>query len=254
MPSINKSRDLRYWNMVAMLLPLLLATACFTEDPKNLAESEDFSYKIVIIKTDAFGNEVSLQHYPALTDISRNFVATSLLGLDGGGYLILGFEIEELNVNNSAEIEKYKPLIIPISNDGTSSTDMTYTVSENAKAMAAAPYQNGEFLVLFQSEDLDSSMSVSRVSSTLALVNNGTVKYKGDQTALSTRLFYNAGTPDFVFFGGTTTRSNKNDGRFVKTKIGSTSTEFDQTFGEPTPNESIKDICRFGSGFAAIGS
>jgi hypothetical protein len=295
MPSLKKSNDLSYWKMLVMLLPLLLVTACFTEDPNNLAEpatfvrsysngynmeaiqiiedndadggftilanteirdseAESFRYKIVIIKTDAFGNEISLQHYPPIADNSRNFVATSLLGLDGGGYLILGFEIEQLNVNNSAEIEKYKPLIIPISNDGTPSSDMTYTVTENAKAMAATPYQSGEFLVLFQSEDPDSSMAVSRVSSTLALVSSGTVKFAGDQTTLSNRLFFNSGTPEFVFFGGTSTRSNKNDGRFVKTKIGSSTTEFDQTLGESTPNESINDICRFGSGFAAIGN
>jgi hypothetical protein len=215
------------------------------------SEADPIEYKIILVKTDQFGNQQDMFHFPAVGDNSRNFSASSILLLPDGGYLITGAEIQETNVN-TGEITKYRPLIMTVSSTGSSNV-MTYSVGANARTMAAAidaTANDNNFLVLESSEDLDSSMVVRKISSA-NLSTTWYWKYAAEETILAKRIFSEGS--DLVFFGGTATKENRNDGRLVRIEENNPNPGFDNPYGKSDADETINDICRFGTGFAMIG-
>jgi hypothetical protein len=223
---------------------------------KRNSEAEAIEYKIVLIKTDQYGNELNMTHYPDINNNGRNLSANSILLLPGG-YLISATEIEDVDVN-TGEITQYKPLLMEVDAINHSVTlEKDYSGAFNAKAVSATlnPANSNSYLVLYSSEDPVNSVAVSEIDPTDLSVN-WSRSYEGKQTLLANRIFYKAGTTDYLFFGGTATRSNRNDGRLIQVKLDEQFTESDLDYKADNiidSDETIVDLCQFGSGFAMIG-
>lgn len=228
------------------------------------SEAEDFEFKIVLIKTDQYGNEIKMQHFPDINDKTRDFIGTSITLLDDGGYLITGREIEERN-QTTKEITRFSPLIMMVDNnlENVPTDDIhTYPGANNARVLAATTKETNtgyDFLVLTSSTQQDTSfMILSEISSTTFQIN-WTQRYyvaSGSGAAELTpvnKLFFDAGNPGFAYFGGTATKSNRTNALLTKAQPNRQLSEFANEFGYTGVDETVNDICRFGTGYAMIG-
>lgn len=229
------------------------------------SEADPFEFKIVLVKTDRYGNELWMRHYPEITDKSRDLVGTSITLLSDGGYLVTGSEIEERNAS-TGEIIRFKPFIMTVDNNntdnGTVTKEQTYSGVNNARVVAATVKETNsgyDFLVLSTSVQQDTSfMILSAVPSSTLQITSSQRYFVSDASGTAdltpvNKLFFESGSLEYTYFGGTSSKSNRNQAIFAKAQPSRKTTEFANEFGYPSFDETINDICQLGNGFAMIG-
>lgn len=279
-------------------LLLLALTACFKEDKVDLAkpatftrfysdgyanqavaveQTEDGGFiilanstiantdaetprnRIVLIKTDAFGQEEFREYHPdrgteAVSSQPR-WVGNSLSKLPDGGYLIAGYEIQLLGNE-----EKNQALILTTNAAGMKVQSHVFTSTQSAQGEAAIHRTvNGQqrVLALFSSEEPNEKM----ILRDLNLNALGQVKFqaaRGDFYAvdLANRLnLLISGSDTTALFGGsaTFTEGNPSDLMYSKFTLGNSTPSAGVNFGESSLNEEGADYCIVGSQIFFIG-
>lgn len=220
-------------------------------------------FKVKLIKMNAFGAVEWQRVYPEYTSDTYEYVVRVGAGTetrkykisragygllilpDNAGYVVVGQDIKQdtsrlfmLSTNAQGE----NPVSVVISNPEPTNT----SVSGRGVALNA----NGNLLVLAQSNN---NMYLREyATATLTPVWSRTYA-AGTVNNLVNKIFTNA--QGNVYWGGTVTKeSTSSKIRFVKTKQNSDLVESDPVIGNPTYNETGRDICRYGFGFAVIGT
>ncbi len=225
---------------------IILGTTEIFDDAKGLT-----SYKIKLIKTDEYGNLQWQKVYPDFSNNTQNLRARSLLQLTTGGFIVIG---ESVLTNGKSEM-----YILVLKPDGTQdpaipskTIDFSTIVSSTLSIQGQAIQLNsdGNYLVLGAIQDETDNMLLAELDKT-SLSVNWVKKYGAGTSALSNKLFLDASNN--VFWSGTVTRSSA-DVRLVKTAQNSLNTVFDLPIGAPNFQEEGNDICRYGFGFAVVGT
>ena len=211
------------------------------------------SVKIKLVKTDNYGNTLFQKVYPETFNSTQNWRGQSLLQLTTGSLIVIGDNIQanrtdmlllivdkELNTTTSKTID-FSAFDVPKNQDGTTKDIQGKAIQLNAK---------GNYLVLGAVQDINNNMILAELDkSDLHII---WVRKYGAGTSDLTNKMYLDGANN-VFWSGTVTR-NSADIRLVKTSQNSLSTIFDLPIGSPVYQETGNDICRYGYGFAVIGS
>ncbi len=213
-------------------------------------------YKIKLIKTDAFGNLEWQKVFPEYGNdlngtVQISYVGHGLLILPDGGYVVVGEDInngisQPLIMSIDATGGNFKKVTVPV-------LDPTTSAPINVVAKGVTLNNNGKLLVLSQSTD---TMILSEFNTNpFTATPTWSRSYQAGQIDnLVSKIFLN--TAGAVYLGGTVTRNNATTKkiRFIKTTQNSDIVDSDQPIGNPLFNETGKDICRFGFGFAVIGT
>ena len=225
---------------------IILGTTEIT-DPATLAKK----YRIKLIKTDEYGNLVQQNLYPSDFASTESLKAHSLIQLASGGFLVIGETIDAIT-------GIAKMYILEVGADLTQvpatskAIDFGLVVSPllSIQGQAVQVNNNGNYLVLGSIQSPTDNMLLAELDkSTLAV--RWVKKYGAGTSTLSNKIFLDAANN--VFWSGTVTRSSS-DVRLVKTTQNSLNTVFDLPIGSPLLEESGNDICRYGYGFAVVGT
>lgn len=216
------------------------------------AEADIPNYKIKLIKTDANGNPVWTKLFPSIDVKDVNYSASSIQLLSGGGYVIVGDDIQSDGTT--------KTLLLTVDDSGNAVHSASYGTSVKGKAVTVNSANN--FLIL--STAGDATMYLSEIgSSTFTPVdpNAPTVLYQAGSTTLANKLYLdrnnvgNGQSPtDKVLWAGAVTKNGLTGIRFIKTVPNNVNTDFDLLISQPGFSEIATDFCRFGYGYAVIGS
>ena len=215
--------------------------------------------RILLIKTDQFGNEVWTKYFPDETiSISTRWKGNSIALLPSGGYLITG---EEIQVGGSYRTM----LLLKVMDNGDTEDSKVYSspyfpYSLTARAAVVAPATSGlgdNFMVVAYSPDLAvlDNILVTEINST-SLDTVWTRTYKGGSAALTNKIFYHPGATPFIYWGGDWEESATNIASFVtKSKLDAAGTENGQTveIGTPDARDFGLDFCEKGEGFGFVG-
>ena len=211
-------------------------------------------YRIKLIKTDEFGNPLWQQIWPPFNDPGLNYRARGLQILQNGGYVVTG---EDIKSDSSTKI-----LLMTVDGSGTDKPK-TLAIKKPASnrismvGEAVVTNSTGNFLVLgasgnasmILSEVKKDDLSTEKADDFIPLWANA---YAAGQTSLTNRMYLDdAGK---VFWAGTVTKSLNTGIRFVKTAQNAQNTEFDLQLINPGFSDKAADFCRFGYGYAIIGS
>ena len=211
------------------------------------------SVKIKLVKTDNYGNTLFQKVYPEAFNSNKNWRGQSLLQLTTGNLIVIGDNIqanridmlllivdEKLDTIKSKTID-FSKFDVPKNQDGTTKDIQGKAIQLNA---------NGNYLVLGAVKDNNNNMILAELDkSDLRII--WVRKYGAGTSNLSNKIYLDGANN--VFWSGTVTR-NSADIRLVKTSQNSLSTIFDLPIGSPVYQETGNDICRYGYGFAVIGS
>jgi len=217
------------------------------------------SYKIKLIKTDAFGNPLWQKFYPDFTTTSGSYQAAGMSVLPNGTIAIAGTSIRNdssflMLLTTDADGENPKEALVPAFPINDVNVKPLATNGLGVTSDAA-----GDFLVLGSIQDTSqhNNMVVARISSDL-----GTVLWSGvcgaGTVALVNKLFLDA-SQENLYWGGTVIRTNSNAAvRLIEVVADSQNEgalESDPVIGNPLFTETANDICayRFGTSFAFAG-
>lgn len=269
---------------ILYFLPFLLLASCFSEEkvdigssstfiryynggyndvPVTIAKTTDSGYiilsnmqlndgrfKIKLIKTDLEGNNIWTKIYPEFNTtataslLSRR--AFGLLVLADGSYVLTG---EDINSTNQSQA-----MVMTVGSEGNETKVKIYSFGGSVRGKAITENtSNGAtgYIVLGEVDNNKDNMVVAEINKS-DLNQKWVRSYGSGESILTNKLFLDA--KGSVFFGGTVRRDGKTDVRLVKTIQDSQNTDFDLPIGNPAFNESGNDICRFGFGFAVIGT
>lgn len=217
-----------------------------------LANTQDLAtsaYKIKLIKTDGSGNQLWQQLYPAYgADNEKSYKGNNLITLSDGGYVIVGQDIQNtspkmmiLRVDSNGGLTKQTTLNSQISVIGTGvSMDADGYLWAIGSIQNATSTKNMLF-AKFDKSSMDSLWSY---------------EYGAGTSTLAPRLFLSAQKD--AYWGGTIQKDNSNSSiRFVKVQTNSSNTggiDYDLPLSKPQYTETGNDFCRYGSGFAIIGT
>ncbi len=222
------------------------------------SEAASARYKVKLIKTDEFGNLMWEKLHPAFgsKDDSVSYRASGFQILSNGGYVIVGDHIQTNNTQLFVMTTDDKGEMVKtanIQNPEATPTHMNVPIFGKAVTINTA----GNYLVLAYSGTSKMLLTelkkddLSPVWGTYAL-NTWAKTYDAGSTALNNRLFQDdAGK---VFWSGTVTKTAATGIRVVKTSPNAQNTDFDLTLLVPSFDEEATDFCRFGFGFAVVGS
>jgi len=208
--------------------------------------------KILLIKTDQFGNEEWREHYPAIDVDTANYNANSLIILPTGGYLITG---ESIRLGY-----KRRLLLITVPETGDRQNPINYRVipspTYDVKGLATALGPAGNYLVMSSSISGD-SIQVAELDKT-TLAQNWKRIYSQGTTIVIPKLYYTEALPNgpFFYFGGYTQQLSGTLGGFVA------KTELDASYpvngitveiGGTASNDFAGDFCQRGQDFGFVG-
>jgi len=273
--------------MKKILLALILLTACTTEDKVDPVKASTFvryfnggnsdvaqqvlqtsddgflilatteiktselapsDFKIKLIKTDPFGNEVWQKFYPDFESTGKSYKGNNVIVLPDGGYVIVGEDIQ----NDSP-----KMMILKLTSEGEFVSQKTLNSSYSVNGAGVAISTEGNYWALgsITGTTSDKTMLLTKFDKS-SLDSLWSQQYGAGQSALAPRLFIN--DQDNAYWGGTIQKDNTNSSiRFVKVQAGASNTggiDFDLPLSNPLFTETGNDFCRYGSGFAVIGS
>jgi hypothetical protein len=212
--------------------------------------------RIKLVKTDLQGNRTWSKLFPESTTSSVTYRGFGLEVLPGNaGYVIAGDYIDNSPTNPTPT---YKLMIMVISTEGNKTQEKIYdyTLGLQGKAIVAKKDASNNVLSYVVLSNIVSgggneNMALSEVSKTdLSPVWMRT--YGAGQANLTNKLFIDANGK--ILWGGTVVRESETDMRFVRTEQDRQNTDFDLPIGSPDYNETGNDICRYGFGYAMIGS
>jgi len=204
-------------------------------------------YKIKLIKTDAYGNQTWQKLFPEF-GVNESLKAHSLLLLSDGSFLISG---DDLTSGQS------RMTVLKVSETGEQQKRVTLKYELPVSGVATALNPDGTYLSL-------GSIQNSTRNKNMLLVRFGEDKldsiwantYGAGEATIAPRLFMDSQSK--AFFGGTVVKDNALSSiRFVKviadiSNLGGI--DFDLPLSDPLYTETGDDFCRYGSGFAVIGS
>lgn len=272
---------------ILYFLPFLLLASCFSEEKVDIGSSTTFiryynggyddvpvtiskttdngyiilsnmelndgRYKIKLIKTDDQGNKIWSKIYPEFNNL-LNRRAFGLLVLADGSYVLAGEDIK-ISTNNTKQSQA---MVMTVGADGNKTGEKFYSSTDgfNGSIRGKAIIENTSnggtgYILLAEVDNSDNNIAVAEINKS-DLAKKWVRYYGSGQSALTNKLFLDS--KGNVFFGGTVIRESKSDARLVKTIQDSQNTDFDLPIGSPAFNESGNDICRYGFGFAVIGT
>ena len=212
---------------------------------------------IKLIKTDEQGNkEWSKLFSPTLPE-TGSFKGYGLL-IDSKGYLVVGEHIKE---------GKSQLLALTVSPAGEKINAKVYATTDQlqGKAITAIKDDAGNVISYFVLANiLNPTASENMVLAEINATDFSLVwvrKYGAGQTNVLNKIFTVASGKDAnnktiykAIWAGTVTRQSESDMRITKTTQNRQNVDFDLQIGNPGFNETASDICRFGFGYALIGS
>lgn len=228
---------------------ILLSTVTITG-----SEAQAAKYKIKLTKTDEYGNVVWQQVYPdfSAASASIDYRAKGLQILSAGGYVITG---EDIQSNGTS-----KALVMTVDANGTvlKTTSILPGTTPSVAGQAVAVNKAGNYLLLSTSmapnANGDTEMLLGEMKKDdLSLTWTPSFKdYSAGQATLASRLFLD--NSDVAFWAGTVTKNNVTGIRVIKTEQNSLTSYFDLLLLNPGYKEAANDFCRFGYGYAIVGS
>ena len=209
------------------------------------------SSKIKLIKTDNYGNLLFQKVYPANFKSKINLSGNAMIQLASGGFMVIGNYIQStrtdlfiLEVNS--QLDSVKSRRVDFS---------AFGITESILGQAIQLNTNGNFLVLGSLKDVTKT-SNNMVLAELDKSNFSVIwarAYGNGESSLANKIYLDGSNN--VFWSGTVTRNSSTpDIRIVKTAQNSIGTISDQFFGKAEFEEEANDICRYGYGFAIVGS
>lgn len=233
---------------------ILLSTVTITA-----SEAQAAKYKIKLTKTDEFGNPQPgwpIVYPPFADGTEADYKAKGLQILSDGGYVVTGEHIKGdtsrvlvMRVDASGKVV------------GTASLKLGTMPIPSVVGQAVATNHKGNFVVLGASTTTntlgDTEMFLVELRSGLDTCCARWVKnYSSGVAALANRLFIDNTTPqpDINFWAGTVTKNVVTGIRVVKTGPNAQNSYFDQLLLEPGFEEEATDFCKFGYGYAIVGS
>lgn len=231
---------------------IVLGTSEFFDD-KNSATY----YKIKLIKTDQYGNIEWQQVYPpypvdATSKSYRGKAVQIIKDATGGvtGYAIVGDDVEP---GKTISLALTSALVITTSATGVlANTRVIPHASNTIQGKGITQRANGNFLALATTTTQTANMLLAELSLTdLSVVWSRS--YGNNETVLANKIFTNSQS-SIYWAGSVITNNDNSDIRLVKTFPDEAGTDYDLPIGKPTFNEAGNDICRYGTGFAVIGT
>jgi len=227
---------------------ILLATTVARDTEVDAAR-----FKIKLVKTDEFGTVQWQRVYPGYEDQidSVSFRGRSIQVLKDGagtdnGYVIVGDSIQK-------EVNAQSHLRIMVTDlDGNITGKRNIKPGFGVHGNAVAVNTNGNYLVLGSAENPQALENMFLAEFSPTLVKLWERSLGAGQTSLANRLFIDA--QQFLIWSGTVIRTNRSDIRLIRVPHDSQNTFFDREYGTPATNETGRDICQYGFGFAVIGS
>ena len=212
-----------------------------------ISADQPSQYRIKLIKTDEFGNPLWQKIYPDFSNKALNYRARGLQILQNGGYVITG---ENIKIDSLTNIPYSNTLLMTLDGSGTvvKIKSIKQPALKSVAGQAVAINSTGNFLVLSTASPNMILSEVKKDDLTPVWANS----YAAGQTTLTNRMYLDdAGK---VFWAGKVTKGGVDGIRFVKTGQNSQNTDFDLELLNPGFSEEATDFCRFGFGFAVIGS
>lgn len=234
---------------------LMLAT---TEVRIN--EVTDPYYKIKIIKTDRYGNQLWKKIYPAYGPPpapgedqrvdSVSFRGRSLAILRDGAGLETGYVVVGDSIHARANAQSHL-LIMLTDINGDSVNAKTLKPSFPVQGKGVVVNSNGSYTVLGAAVNTQSTknMYLAELAPTLTL--NWERTHGAGESSLINKLFRDQ---DFYYVSGTVKKQGSSDIRFLRTPGDSENTERDLEIGDPIFSETSNDMCPYGFGFAVTGT
>lgn len=212
-------------------------------------------YKVKLTKTDEFGNVIWQRRYPEF-NTADDTISYSPSGLqilkDGAGYVITG---EHIQRHNS------QMFIMTTDVDGNMKLHASYAnpavATSSLYGKAVAVNATGNYLVLSYAgttQMLLTELKKDDLTPVWGPINTTSwaKTYEAGSTTLNNRLFLDEA--GMIFWSGTVSKVSSTGIRVVKTAPNAQNTEFDLTLLNPTYSEEATDFCRFGFGYAVVGS
>jgi hypothetical protein len=216
------------------------------------------TYKIKLIKTDAYGNQVSQHFFPSVSSgkSQRGYAITAIVDNSGSesGYVIAG---ENIDSNGNSNL-----LTISVDLKGDTSTSgaatKVYKLNKQVRGVGItkAKSTTGKYYLIGQilNPTTSNDMLLAELDKT-TLDTLWTRVYGAGKSNLATRLFLN-NSETSVYWGGTSTKDNPttNQVSFTKSGFNYQNPLFDVTYGYDTAYLSGNDICQYGFNYAITGS
>jgi hypothetical protein len=219
----------------------------------SASEAEAAKYKIKLIKTDEFGNPIWQKTYPDFSlkgqpQDTLNYKARGLQVLQGGGYVITGEDIQKTTS---------KVFLMTVDDNGTvlKRKSVAPGLTGQAFGQAVAANSTGNYLVLSQSSspnqngDTDMFLGEMKKDDLAPLWGRD---YSAGVATLTNRMFLDA--TGKVFWAATVTKHGNTGIRVVKIGQNVQNSDFDILLLNPGFIEQANDFCRYGFGYAIIGS
>ncbi len=224
---------------------LILATTVIT--PKD---APAFS-KVKLIKTDAYGNVEWQSLYPAFDEAGQENVrweASSVSLKSDGGYIVAGQDIQ-------SGVARF--LVLSLNADGTLSRPaqtlaLSSEIEANGVSGMAMVEQGGIYYALGKINTGPNNMVLAAINPS-DLSTTWDKAYGSGASSLINRLFVDNGG-SLVWGGTVQPEAAFADMRLVRAFPNAQNTDFDLNIGEPTISETANGICRYGNGYALIGS
>lgn len=217
-------------------------------------------YRIKLVKTDAYGNQVWQKLFPdpSGSGPQLNWSAHGLTAIpdaagDDSGYLLVGEEIYDDIAKNNPNTSKL--LMIQVNKDGieVNSATKTYDSAGVQVQGVAVTYskKSGNFFVLGKALTGGQDMFLTEVNGT-SLNLKWKRTYGAATSQLANRIFLYG---DSIYWGGTRISSStliRWDKSFINS--GAVAENIYPSGSTATSNFSCNDICRFGFGYGFVGS
>jgi len=218
------------------------------------SELVDTHFKIKLIKTDAFGNQLWQKFFPEFGNDTNpagsklSYKGNGIEILKDGGYVIAGEDIQ----NGVSQL-----MIMTVDSEGSNPAYKTIKSATPMSGVAVAANSNGDFLALgsIPSASELKNMVLCKFSKS-SLDSSWLGTYGAGSVTLANKLFLDS--RDNAYWGGTVQRENTNSAiRFVKivtdpSNLGGI--DFDLPLSKPGITETGNDFCSYGAGFAIIGT
>ncbi len=205
--------------------------------------------KVKLIKTDAYGNVEWQNLYPGFAEAGHETVrwrASSVSLKSDGGYIVAGDDIQ-------SGVARF--LVLSVNADGTLSRPaQTLALDTDANGVSgmAIVEQNGSYFVLGKINSGTNNMVLASIN-TSDFSTAWSKAYGSGESSLINRLFVDNANR-LVWAGTLQQEAAQPDMRLVRAFPNAQNTDFDLNIGEPTISETANGICRYGNGFALIGS
>lgn len=213
-------------------------------------------YKIKIIKTDKYGNLIWQKIFPQFDSPidSVSFKGRSIALLEDGagletGYVVVGDSIQK----GSGEQSHLRIMTTDLNGNITRAKNFKPGFAVNGVGVAVD--NDGNYVVMGAAVDPQTTTNIFLSELTTNLDIAWSRAMGAGTSNLANHLFVDGQSN--LYWTGTVTKGvgGGTDIRFIKSPPNSESTEFDLSIGSvPAFNESATDICRYGLGYAIVGS